>query len=366
MPEKYANPKKVISSSLFEPFNVIWKSPSNIALIKYWGKRNRQIPSNPSISFTLSKAHTQMEIRCNLQERNTQSDSPIDLELYFEGQRNLPFKERIQKYLSSITPIFPFLNQLSLEIHTSNSFPHSSGIASSASSMSALANCLCDIDRQIFGEDPVFDFEEKASYLARLASGSASRSIYPIAALWGFQRGIDASSDEYAIPMEDQIHHIFHSYRDAILVVSDQAKKVGSSAGHELMEMHPFAKSRFETAGKNLSDILVALKTGDVETVGIIAEREALMLHALMMTSNPSYLLMDPNTIEIINRVRSFRERSHLPLYFTLDAGPNVHLLYPESSSQPIEEFIKEELLPLSLEEKSLFDHCGSGPEKLN
>nr|MBS0037752.1 diphosphomevalonate decarboxylase [Saprospiraceae bacterium] len=363
MPDKYSSPKHIINSAEFKPVRALWKSPSNIALVKYWGKYGRQIPSNPSVSFTLSEAHTVMELRGKLRE-DTHSDS-IQLELYFEKERNPAFEKRISLFLEGVKDIFPFIAQLKLTVHTHNSFPHSSGIASSASSMSALALCLCDLEEQLFVEDSGSEFYKKASYVARLASGSACRSVFGPAALWGFTKGVDDSSDEHAIPVDNMIHPVFKSFKDAILVVSDQPKSVSSSEGHALMDMHQFSRQRFEVAGKNLQNILRSLKLGHVDEVGEIIENEALMLHALMLTSNPSYILFDPNTIAVINRVRSFRQDTGIPLFFTLDAGPNVHLLYPEDVSLKVESFIEDQLLPYCIEGKSIFDQCGKGPEKI-
>ena len=115
---------------------VAWRAPSNIALIKYWGKYGNQLPKNASISFTLNNAFTETSVKYAAKENN---DKNIDLKFYFEGKENPKFAEKIQKFLESIIPHFPFLTYVSLEINSSNSFPHSTGIASSASSMAALA-----------------------------------------------------------------------------------------------------------------------------------------------------------------------------------------------------------------------------------
>ena len=121
---------------------VAWRSPSNIALVKYWGKYGRQLPSNPSISFTLKNAHTNMRMKY--------SSGNGAVTLYFEGERNEQFEQRIKRYIKSINDIYPFLENVDLEIHSENSFPHSAGIASSASAMSALALCLCSIEKKVF------------------------------------------------------------------------------------------------------------------------------------------------------------------------------------------------------------------------
>jgi diphosphomevalonate decarboxylase len=362
MPNKYAKRERVLQSDNFQPLSTEWKSPSNIALVKYWGKHGRQLPSNPSVSLTLDKAHTITRIDCDLRDDQSRK---ISLDFSFEGNSNEAFANRIEKFLESVSDIFPFLKQVHLTIESSNSFPHSSGIASSASSMSALALGLCEIERQCFGEDSVSDFFEKASFVARLASGSACRSVYPVAALWGYSRGIDSTSDEYAIPVGELLHPVFQTFKDAILVVSDQPKSVSSSAGHSLMDMHLFANQRFQKAEKNLTGIMAAMKKGDVEETGRIIESEALMLHAMMLSSTPSFILFEPATVAIIKKVRSFRKDTGLPLYFTLDAGPNIHLLYPEEKATEVEGFIEDHLMTHCISERCIFDRCGQGPVKL-
>ena len=113
---------------------------------------------------------------------------------------------------------------------------------------------------------------------------------------------------------------------------------------------------------KNQSLLLNILKSGDVEAFGSIAEKEALTLHALMMTSNPPYLLMRPNTLQIIEKVQQFRKDTQQPLYFTLDAGPNIHLLYPDESKLAVQSFIHNELKSLCEDGMMLSDRVGDGP----
>lgn len=122
-----------------------WKSPSNIALVKYWGKYGEQMPANPSISFTLDNANTETQFKV-LDSKQTEG---IELNFLFEGQKNLVFEEKLKPFLQKASRDFDWLNRYALEIHSSNNFPHSSGIASSASAYSALALCLCSLHEQM-------------------------------------------------------------------------------------------------------------------------------------------------------------------------------------------------------------------------
>ena len=340
-----------------------WQSPSNIAIIKYWGKHGVQLPRNPSMSFTLQNALTETKLSYKPKEEPT---AGIELDFLFEDAPNEAFRSKVVTYLDSLLPFYPFLEQLSLKIQTVNSFPHSAGIASSASSMSALALCLCSIEDDFFGtlgDDTMFD--RKASFLARLGSGSAARSIFGGAAVWGQTGLVAGSSDEYAVSIEDQLHPIFKSLHDDILIVSSEEKAVSSRAGHSLMDKNPYAPTRYAQAHERLSALLPALKNGDIEKFGEIAENEALTLHGLMMTSNPSYLLMEPKTIAMIQAIRIYRKEQNVPVYFTLDAGPNVHLLYPEEYISDVRGFVHSELANLLDEGTYIPDFVGEGPEEV-
>src|SRR5690606_27995529 len=110
------------------------------------------------------------------------------------------------------------------------------------------------------------------------------------------------------------------------------------------MNNHPYAKKRFESADENLGKLIQALKEGNLEEFGELVEHEALSLHAMMMTSFPSFILMKPNTVAAIEKVRKFREQSGANIYFTLDAGANVHLLYPEYEENKCFNFIESQL----------------------
>ncbi|MBT8233112.1 MAG: diphosphomevalonate decarboxylase [Saprospiraceae bacterium] len=337
---------------------VSWKCPSNIALVKYWGKFGRQYPKNPSISFTLNASHTITEVQYNYDENR----STPALSFLFEGFSNQKFAKKIEQFLNGIVDIFPLVKNLELNINSRNSFPHSSGIASSASSMAALAMCLVSIEKEIKGLESI-DLN-KASLIARLGSGSACRSVFPKIAVWGENKIIKGSSNDYAIPYYKDIHPIFLSFRDDILIVSHKEKSVSSRAGHALMNDNPYANTRFLQANNHLDVLVNAMKDGDLDTFGMIVEKEALTLHALMMASEPPYILLEPNTINIIRQVQKFRKNTMVPVYFTLDAGPNIHLLYPEEFS-PIVNELKADLKKYCADGKIIDDGVGEGPQKL-
>lgn len=360
----YKNPRLLIDTSKEEEGSVTWRSPSNLAIIKYWGKHGNQLPRNPSISFTLDAAYTETTVYYTPQKEKWEEG--IRLKFFFEDQANEVFEKKVRQYLEGLTDIFPFLRQLELVIRSRNSFPHSSGIASSASSMSALALCLCTMEHHFFNTLPDdSEFRQKASYIARLGSGSACRSIFGTAAVWGATGEVEGSSDRYAVPYKEKLHELFRNYHDDILIVSEGRKAVSSRAGHALMDENIYADNRYRQARQRFHNLLRALSTGDVEQFGQIAEGEALTLHALMMTSSPPYLLLKPNTIRLIERIWEWREAESVPLYFSLDAGPNLHLLYPHSEVDKVQSFIKQSLLEYCENKQWIADQVGKGPVEI-
>jgi diphosphomevalonate decarboxylase len=334
---------------------VSWKSPSNIAIVKYWGKKQIQIPCNASISMTLQKAYTETSLKY------VPGNGKLS-KFFFEGQENPAFASRIEKYLASIQAELPALQQFDLEIHSENSFPHSSGIASSASAFSALALCLCSMQAEADGDSKMdAAFYQKAGRLARLGSGSASRSLLGPWMQWGISDHISGSSDDYAQVIET--HEVFKNFCDTILIVDEGQKSVSSSAGHGLMNGNPYSEARYKKANQHVADLDGILKAGRVDEFLELAEVEALELHALMMASTPPFILMKPQTLLIIQHIQKWRKEDEIPVSFTLDAGPNVHILYPAEEREYMEMKIRMELS--AYYKKVLWDEAGPGAERI-
>ncbi|WP_223605884.1 diphosphomevalonate/mevalonate 3,5-bisphosphate decarboxylase family protein [Chryseobacterium sp. OSA05B] len=314
--------------------------PSNIALIKYWGKYESQIPANPSISYTLNhcKTNTSMEFL---------ADEPFSVQTFLAGNEEVKFVEKIEKYFKNIEQYLPWILKGKYIIRTENTFPHSSGIASSASGFGAIAKCLMKLDGVFSNELSEEESSRKASFLARLGSGSACRSLYNGLVVWGASDEVEGSSDLFAVPYPDaEIHEIFKNFNDWVLLIHEGQKSVSSTVGHGLMNTNPYAERRFQEARENFVPMKEILKNGDMERFIKLVEHEALTLHAMMMMSDPAFILMKTGTMEVINKVWDFRRETGLPLFFTLDAGANVHLLFPNNGSEDqIKTFIETELL---------------------
>ena len=333
MPQQFLGNKEFLTKDI----EVFASCPSNIALIKYWGKYEGQIPANPSISFTLSncKTETKMIFR---------SGEKFSVKTFLAGKEETKFSEKIEKYFRNIEKYLPWILQGSFVIETENTFPHSSGIASSASGFGAIAKCLMEMDKAFSGKD-FFDVK-KGSFLARLGSGSACRSVYDGLVVWGEVNKVEGSSDLYAVKYpNEEIHPIFRDFNDYVLLIHEGQKSVSSTVGHGLMNTNPYAERRFQEARENFVPMKEILKSGDLQAFMKLVEHEALTLHAMMMMSDPAFILMQTGTLQVINRVWEFRKETNLPLFFTLDAGANVHLLFPSEKKAEISNFIETELL---------------------
>jgi len=165
----------------------------------------------------------------------------------------------------------------------------------------------------------------------------------------------------FGVEFPNAIHDNFKNYQDTILLVDKGEKQVSSTVGHDLMHNHPFAERRFAQAHENLDKLIAIFENGNLEEFIKVVESEALTLHAMMMTSMPYFILMKPNTLEIINTIWKFRNETKIPVCFTLDAGANVHVLYPENVNAEVLQFIKSELVGYCQNGQYICDQIGKG-----
>uniref|UniRef100_UPI00404AB476 diphosphomevalonate/mevalonate 3,5-bisphosphate decarboxylase family protein n=1 Tax=Flavobacterium sp. TaxID=239 RepID=UPI00404AB476 len=337
-----------------------WEAPSNIALVKYWGKKANQIPANPSISFTLSHCKTVTKFRF----KKIIATNNFSYQFLFEGNPKPDFHPKIEQFFKRIEIYLPFLKSYHFEIDSLNTFPHSSGIASSASAMAALALNLMSLERLLNPEMTDDFFYQKASFLARLGSGSACRSVKGNVVSWGKHPDLVQNSDLFGVPFEG-LHPNFYHIQDTILLIDKGSKKVSSTLGHDLMHNHPFSDARFEQAFDHLMTMQQILTDGNWDAFCNLVESEALTLHAMMMTSNPYFILMKPNTLLAINAIWDFREKHQAKICFTLDAGANVHVLFAQEHQEIVSQFIKETLAPFCENNQYICDQLGNGAKQI-
>lgn len=281
-------------------------APANIAVIKYWGRKDDRLrlPANNSISINLSDISTltSVEFLDGLHDDVVSIDGRA-----LEGGE----RDRITTHLDRVRNMAGI--RLRAKVESKNNFPKGTGLASSASGFAALslaASCAAGLSLS----------ERQLSMLARLGSGSACRSIPSGFVEWKAGTS-DSGSYAYSLYPAD-----YWDIRDVIAIVGRDAKKVGSTEGQAAVGTSPFYKARVREMPQKIRNIKAALRTRDFSEFGEIAEAEALSMHATMLTSKPALIYWMPATLRIMHEVINGRS-SGLESYFTIDAGPNVHVL---------------------------------------
>jgi len=282
------------------------KAPANIAFIKYWGKKDEKLrlPMNNSISMNLSEVYTTTSVEFS---KNLKSDTlKIDGKVPEDKE-----KERVVKHLNLIRSLAK--TDLKARVESRNNFPKGTGLASSASGFAALTLAAS-------GAAGLNLSEKELSIIARLGSGSACRSLPDGFAEW---KAGDSSETSYAYSLYPPN---YWDICDVIAIVGEASKKVSSTEGHVLAESSPFFRARISGMPKKVNEIKKALKEKDFTRFGEILEEEAVNMHAVMMTSKPALYYWLPETLITIISIIKWRDEG-LESYFTIDAGPNVHVI---------------------------------------
>ncbi len=285
----------------------------NIAFIKYWGNRDHKlrIPANGSLSMNLAPLETRTTVSFDTDLNSDQ----LTLNGEAAGGQAL---ERVSTLLDLIRTLAK-INTYA-RVVSDNSFPTGTGIASSASAFAALT--LAGVT-SLGLELP----EKSLSQLARTGSGSASRSIPG-----GFVEWEPEGESSYAYSIADPEHW---DLVDFITLISEEHKKVVSSEGHKLADSSPLQKARVADTPRRLDICRKATLDKDFQAFGEIVEQDSNLMHSVMMTSDPPLYYWQPGTIEVINAVQRWRQEG-LPVCFTIDAGPNVHVICPAEAADKI------------------------------
>lgn len=279
-------------------------APSNIALCKYWGKRNAELnlPVNSSLSISLGKLGTRTLVKF---AKNADR-------IYLNGK---PAPKAFATRLSAYLDLFRKEGQF-FEVRTRNNIPTAAGLASSASGFAALVKALNELMGWKFNP-------RELSMLARLGSGSASRSLYDGFAVWHMGQRADGM-DSYAEPTSND----WKNLRVGILEVSKVRKKTGSTEGmNRTRETSELYRSWPAQAQCDYDELRTAIAAQDFPMLGKTAENNALAMHATMMAAWPPLCYWKPQSVSLMQKVWATREEG-LELYFTMDAGPNLKLLF--------------------------------------
>ena len=296
------------------------RAGSNIALIKYWGKRDPSInlPLNDSISMTLSDAHTTTTVEW---------DESLDGdEFYLDGERVCDERAtRVSRHLDRIRSAW---YRIGARVASKSNFPASTGIASSASAFAALSTAAI----AAFGEG--LPDSAELSRWARKGSGSACRSIDGGFVHW---KSGTCDEDSFAHPLASAEHWDLH---DLVVLVTGQPKEIPSTEGHRIAANHPFMATRQAHLPERLISCQAAIAKRDFETLALLVETEALEVQGIMMSGTPSCLYPVGLTMDFLHAIRAWR-RAGIPVCFTLDAGPNVHVLCEADAVETVLDHIR-------------------------
>jgi diphosphomevalonate decarboxylase len=289
---------------------------SNIAFVKYWGKRDEalRLPMNSSLSMAMSHATTTTTVAFVSQRDEDQ--------VFIGGEPAAePSRLRVIAHLDRIRRMSGIAERA--EVASQNDFPANAGIASSASGFAALTAA----GTRAAGLELS---AQELSCLARLGSGSAARSILGGFSEWHAGQGHESSYAEQLAPPQH-----WPELRDIVVVLEDATKPVSSTQGMALASTSPHFSTRMDLIANRLACARQAILDRDLAALGEISEREAIELHLIAMTSRPPIFYWQPATLALIHHVLAWRAQG-LEVYFTIDAGPNVHLLCEEQSVQSI------------------------------
>lgn len=291
-------------------------APTNIALCKYWGKRDEELnlPINASLSLSLGSLGSEVTIAATRgadEVRLNGEDVPA----------SAPFAARLFEFLD----LFRVEPGMRFKVDARNTIPTAAGFASSASGFAALVTAL----------DALFGWgldKTGLSILARLGSGSACRSVYNGFVEWKAGTRADGM-DSCAEPIAETWPDI----RMGLLIISGEMKKTGSRPGMKhTVETSPLYAGWPAQAARDLGELKRAIAEKDFERLGRTAEQNALAMHATMIGAWPPLIYWLPESVHMMRRVATLREEG-LRVFFTMDAGPNIKLLFLKRDTGAIE-----------------------------
>jgi diphosphomevalonate decarboxylase len=292
---------------------------SNIAFVKYWGRKDEilRLPSNGSVSMNLSNLYTTTTVEF--------IDSLEKDDILVNGVKNTEIDSRINKHLDRIRKITN--KNWHAKVVSENSFAASAGMASSASGFAALTVAsLASLGLTLSERD--------TSILARQGSGSACRSIPD-----GFVEWIDGNSSEesYAYQLFDST---YWDICDIVAVISKEKKDISTSIGQQSAETSIFFKTRQTHIAEKNKKCIELIKNKKFDEFGKLIEMEALELHSIMLTSWPSLIYLEPASLSVMKEIKKMRAEG-ISVYFTIDAGPNIHVICLKNDAEVVEKRIK-------------------------
>lgn len=303
-------------------------APANIALIKYMGKKDEKsnLPDNASLSYTLE--HLVTTVKLEVIGGSKDSWEPLDIPGGASLKLSVEAQKRFIRHLERMKAYFNYRGHFLIQ--SCNNFPHGSGLASSASSFAALTRCaalaLADLTNT-----PLLPVDTQAQF-SRQGSGSSCRSFYSPWALW---RGEEVLAPD--LPYMSLIHQV--------VVVSGEEKEVSSSEAHQRVKTSPLYAARGQRAEARLNSLLKALNAKDWEQACHICWSEFQDMHALFRSCDTPFSYMNERSLHLLEQLQAaWKKNSDGPLV-TMDAGPNIHLLYRPDQAHMAHQFKQEYLV---------------------
>ncbi len=329
------------------------QSPANIAFIKYWGqtKHNLFIPRNDNISMTLSGCITTTTVerspditKDTIEVRTKNGTYELLSQNSTKGKKAYEQIERIRKMAGSTDHV---------AVKSENSFPSDAGIASSASGFSALTGALLIS----FGKKDMFDNKKEFSKEVRLCgSASAARSVYG-----GFVELHGGNSHDEAFAEQLANEHYWNLV-DIIATVDDDKKKTSSSAGHAAADSSPYYQSPVQVIQPRIDRTIQAIQDKNIKLLGPCIEEDTISMHMVMMTSVPPAYYWQPGTLAVMQDVMHLRNDEHIEVYFSIDAGANVHVICEKKDAAIIENALKQNKLVQSI----IYNEPCEGTKQIN
>ena len=307
-----------------------------------------QWPANDSISMTLEGLHTATRVT-----KSAESDHVF----IFNGQttqRDSKSGSKAFKHLDFLQDKFSFTGNLRIE--SENSFPTGCGIASSASGLAALTLAAISAwtDSGSFQELAEKGFsKEELSNLSRMGSGSAGRSIFGGYVKWNKS---NTAADQF---INQEVNEDSWTLCDSVVLFSSSEKAVGSTEAHRAAWSSPLFAPRLASLDDRMKAVIDGLKKRDMKKLGEAIEAEALEMHAVIMSAEPSVHYFGKETGEFLAQMRKARKELDLPMYFTIDAGPNVHVIYPQTHKDQVKAWLRTRIK----DENLLHDTVGRGAQ---
>lgn len=288
-------------------------APSNIALIKYMGKNNHDLnhASNPSLSYTLESLRTYIEIEQLDAENPKDTWQPLAISDLSEIHLSVKAQERFLAHAARIKQYFNYTGNF--KISSANNFPQDCGLASSASSFAALTKVLAAAICELQGREPLTSYE--LANLSQKGSGSSCRSFFSPWCVW---------NEQEIYPIDLPFNKLIHQ----VIIVEDQIKDVSSSEAHKRVATSSLFSTRSERVIQRFNELLSAFKSQDWQQICEITWIEFWDMHSLFFTAKPPFQYITTSTYSILETIRNIWQIEKTGPLVTLDAGPNVHLLY--------------------------------------